>query len=101
MGYGGNTNWEELGATYNFVDCSYSLTLFNYGVVFSALVLVGLVLLARRLYRQGNWNHCFLYLMVLGCCFIEPRLLEVHLNLVLFAAAPILYTCPKWLEGRK
>ena len=101
VGYGGDVDWATIGERYNFVDCSYSLTLFNYGVIFSALVLVGLVLLARRLYKQGNWNHCFLYLMVLGCCFIEPRLLEVHLNLVLFAAAPILYTCPKWLEGRK
>lgn len=101
VGYGGDVDWTTIGERYNFVDCSYSLTLFNYGVVFSALVLVGLVLLGKRLYRQGNWNHCFLYLMVLGCCFIEPRLLEVHLDLVLFAAAPILYTCPKWLEGRK
>lgn len=101
VGYGGDVDWATIGERYNFVDCSYSLTLFNYGVVFSALVLVGLVLLGKRLYRQGNWNHCFLYLMVSGCCFIEPRLLEVHLNLVLFAAAPILYTCPKWLEGRK
>ena len=101
VGYGGDVDWTTIGERYNFVDCSYSLTLFNYGVVFSALVLVGLVLLGKRLYKQGNWNHCFLYLMVLGCCFIEPRLLEVHLNLVLFAAAPILYTCPKWLEGRK
>ena len=101
VGYGGDVDWATIGERYNFVDCSYSLTLFNYGVMFSALVLVGLVLLGKRLYKQGNWNHCFLYLMVLGCCFIEPRLLEVHLNLVLFAAAPILYTCPKWLEGRK
>lgn len=101
VGYGGHVDWQTIGARYNFVDCAYALTLFNYGVVFSALVLVGLVLLGKRLYKQGNWNHCFLYLMVLGCCFIEPRLLEVHLNLVLFAAAPILYTCPKWLEGRK
>lgn len=101
VGYGGNSNWEELGNAYNFVDCSYSLTLFNYGVMFSALVLVLLVLLGKRLYKQGNWNHCFLYLMVLGCCFIEPRLLEVHLNLILFAAAPLLYVCPKWLGEKR
>lgn len=98
VGYGGHIDWSTIAQEYNFVDCSYALTLFNYGVVFSALVLVGLVLLAKHLYRQGNWNHCFLYLMVLGCSFIEPRLLEIHLNLVLFAAAPLLYTCPKWME---
>lgn len=98
VGYGGHIDWTTIAQEYNFVDCSYALTLFNYGVVFSALVLVGLVLLAKRLYRQGHWNHCFLYLMVLGCSFIEPRLLEIHLNLILFAAAPLLYDCPKWLE---
>ena len=76
------------------------MTLFNYGVVFSALVLVGLVLLGKRLYRQGNWNHCFLYLAVLVCSFIEPRLLEIHLNLILFAAAPMLYSCPNGLRGK-
>ena len=101
VGYGGRIDWESIGSSYNFVDCSYSLTLFNYGVIFSALVLVLLVLLGKRLYKQGNWNHCFLYLMVLGCCFIEPRLLEIHLNLILFAAAPLLYTCPKWLGGKR
>lgn len=100
VGYGGHVDWTTIGSRYNFVDCSYSLTLFNYGVVFAALVLVGLVLLGKRLYRQGNWNHCFLYLMVLVCCFIEPRLLEIHLNLILFAAAPMLYGCPAWM-GRK
>lgn len=100
VGYGGHVDWDTIGLRYNFVDCSYSLTLFNYGVLFAALVLVGLVLLGKRLYRQGNWNHCFLYLMVLVCSFIEPRLLEIHLNLVLFAAAPMLYTCPKWMERK-
>lgn len=101
VGYGGHVDWQTIGARYNFVDCAYALTLFNYGVVFSALVLVGLVLLGKRLYRQGNWNHCFLYLVVLVCCFIEPRLLEIHLNLILFAAAPILYACPNCLRGKK
>lgn len=100
VGYGGDVDWTTIGERYNFVDCSYSLTLFNYGAVFAVLALVLLVLLGKRLYRQGNWNHCFLYLMVLGCSFIEPRLLEVHLNLILFAAAPLLYACPKWLGGK-
>lgn len=100
VGYGGNVDWSTIGERYNFVDCSYSLTLFNYGVILSAVVLVALVLLARRLRRQGDWNHCFLYVAVLVCCFIEPRLLEVHLNLILFAGAPMLYACPKWLGGR-
>lgn len=101
VGYGGHVDWETIAERYNFVDCSYSLTLFNYGVLFSAAVLILLVWLGKRLYKQGDWNHCFLYLAVLVCCFIEPRLLEIHLNLILFAAAPILYAFPKWLERKR
>lgn len=101
IGYGGLTEWESIEKSYNFVDCSYALTLFNYGVILSALVLVLLVLLGKRLRRAGNWNHCFLYASVLICSFIEPRLLEIHLNLILFAAAPMLYSTPKLLGGKR
>ena len=100
--YGGPTDLPWRMGIYEYVNGSLQYVEVHPTFLYESLWnLVGLVLLARRLYKQGNWNHCFLYLMVLGCCFIEPRLLEVHLNLVLFAAAPILYTCPKWLEGRK
>ncbi len=100
VGYGGNSNIDAIQDSYNFVDCSYALTLFNYGIIVFIGVLILLVLVGKQLRKKGEYHQCFLYFVMLGYCFIEPRLLELQVNTLLFLMAPMLYAPLKW-RGKK
>lgn len=101
VGYGGEYAGElQEGVQYNFVDCSYLQMLVQYGIVWTAAVLAAFSILLRTLRRQKAWYSLFLTWVILGYCFIEPRLLEIHADIFLCLFVPFLFpwdrTRPKW-----
>ncbi|MFR8033335.1 MAG: hypothetical protein ACLU6W_04855 [Lachnospiraceae bacterium] len=90
VGFGGVTNTDEILASYNFVDSSYGYIIINYGWIVFALAMIAVVWCGRRIRKRESGIRQFLFLMVLLYCFIEPKLLELHVNTFLIIVSPLL-----------
>lgn len=91
IGYGGNTDLASFEGIYNFVDCSYASIILNYGIIVFAGILVLVTITGKDLRKKRQYHKCFLYFMMLVYCFIEPRLIEIQVNTLLFIMAPFIY----------
>lgn len=99
VGYGGeNAGKLAEGLEYNFVDCSYLQMLVQYGLVWTLVILTSLSALLHKLRKEKAWYSLFLVWMVVGYCFVEPRLLEVHANIFLCLLVPFLF---RWDKQRQ
>ena len=92
VGFGGfeADETDRLLDSYNFVDSSYGYVMINYGMIILVLVLVGAVLTGKYVRVHYSIMQTILFVGMLVYCFIEPRLLELHMNTMLFLAAPVL-----------
>ncbi|MBR5753271.1 MAG: hypothetical protein IKX83_02170 [Clostridia bacterium] len=97
VGYGARTDMTAVEKTYNFVDCSYPYVLLNFGVLIFVGLLFCLFWVSVRLGRKGDLYRSFLFGIIFVYCFVEPRLLEVHMNTFLFLTVPLL-TRPPYLR---
>ena len=90
IGFGGSTDTDSLLASYNFVDSSYGYILVNFGILIFCIMIFLFVLCSKYIRRTEGKIRCFIFGIVLLYCFIEPRLLEVHVNTFLFLLVPAL-----------
>ena len=90
IGFGGSTDTDSLLARYNFVDSSYGYILVNFGIIIFCITIFLFVICSKYLRKTEGKIRCFIFGIVLLYCFIEPRLLEVHVNTFLFLLVPAL-----------
>ncbi len=104
VGYGARPDMSAVEKTYNFVDCSYPFILLNFGLLVFVALLFGLFWVSLQLGRKGDLHKVFLFGTIFIYCFVEPRLLEVHMNTFLFLMTPLLVRPPYirlWQKARK
>lgn len=90
IGFGGATDTDSLLAEYNFVDSSYGYILVNYGIVILVLTILVFVVCCKYIRTMESNIRMFVFSIVILYCFIEPRLLELHVNNFLFVTVPAL-----------
>ncbi len=88
IGFGGSYNTDSLLESYNYVDNSYAQILLQYGIIIFAGVLILLTVVSRKVRKEYNNGQILLILWVFLYSFIEPRLLDIYANALLFLAAP-------------
>jgi len=93
-GYG-YTNLDEIEEfEYNFVDSSYARILFDYGLIFSCLVLVGYTTILIKNYNRKNYKLVLTIFFVLIWSFIEQYIIDLGKNVFVIAFIPILEMIP-------
>lgn len=101
-GYGGYgyTNLDEIEEfEYNFVDNSYAVIVFNYGIIFATIVLIGYTYILIINYEKKNYNLIFTIFFVLIWSFIEQYIIEIGKNVFVLAFIPLLQIQPiNWLN---
>lgn len=92
IGFGGSTDTDSLLASYNFVDSSYGYILVNYGIIVFCITILLIILASKYVRKTQSKIRMFVFGVVVLYCFIEPRLLEIHVNNFLFLVVPAV-TC--------
>lgn len=87
-GYGYRGVDEEF--TYNLVDSAYARTIFDYGLVFSALLILGYREILIKCYNEKKYWLLFVIIFVLIWSFLEPIILNIGRNMFVLALIPLL-----------
>ncbi len=80
VGSGTNSVGEITAEQYNFVDCSYMKNIFDYGLIFFVIVIIGFFLLLKKFCEEKNICGIIGLLVVMVVCIMEPRLMQLELN---------------------
>lgn len=73
-GWGGDTAYHN---GYFWIDCSYIVTLLQYGVLVLGIVIAILVVSAFRQRKLGSWERLGVLTLVAGQCMVEHHLTEI------------------------
>ena len=76
--------------TYNLVDSAYSRIIFDYGLIFSALLILGYREILIKHYNDKNYWLLFVILFVLIWSFLEPIILNLGRNMFVLALMPLI-----------
>ena len=87
-GYGYSETDEDF--TYNLVDTAYSRMIFDYGLIFSALLILGYREILIKNYNEKNYWLLFVIIFVLIWAFLEPIILNIGRNAFALALMPLL-----------
>lgn len=87
-GYGYSETDEDF--TYNLVDTAYSRMIFDYGLIFSALLILGYREILINNYKEKNYWLLFVIIFVLIWAFLEPIILNLGRNAFALALMPLL-----------
>ena len=87
-GYGYSETDEDF--TYNLVDTAYSRIIFDYGLIFSALLILGYREILIKNYNEKNYWLLFVIIFVLIWSFLEPIILNLGRNAFALALMPLL-----------
>lgn len=87
-GYGYSETDEDF--TYNLVDTAYSRMIFDYGLIFSALLILGYREILIKNYNEKNYWLLFVIIFVLIWAFLEPIILNLGRNAFALALMPLL-----------
>lgn len=98
IGFGGSTDTDSLLEAYNYVDNSYIKTLLDQGILVFILVMAMTVYIGRRVWKEYSSVESLLIICVMIYCFVEPRLMDLHVNVFLYLAAPFL--CGRFLRAK-
>ena len=96
-GYGGYkyTNLDEIEEfEYNFVDNSYARMVFDYGIIFSCLILIGYSFILIENCKKKNYKLVFTIFFVLVWSFIEQYIIDIGKNVFVLAFIPIIQMFP-------
>lgn len=80
IGFGGNLDPSSLGSTYNFVDCAYAKSLFDYGIIITVLIILGYAAIYTYSIKKGKDLLILIISVILVISIVEPRLLSIELN---------------------
>lgn len=88
-GYG-YTNLDKMDEfEYNFVDSSYARLIFDYGIVFSLIVILMYTYILIKNFNKRNYWTVFLLILVLIWSFIEPYIINLGRNPLTLLLVPI------------
>ena len=87
-GYGYSETDEDY--TYNLVDTAYSRMIFDYGLIFSVLLILGYREILIKNYNDKNYWLLFVIIFVLIWAFLEPIILNLGRNAFALALMPLL-----------
>ena len=87
-GYGYSETDEDF--TYNLVDTAYSRMIFDYGLIFSVLLILGYREILIKNYNDKNYWLLFVIIFVLIWAFLEPIILNLGRNAFALALMPLL-----------
>ena len=79
---------------YNFVDNSYARIVFDYGIIFSCLILIGYSFILIENCKKKNYKLVFTIFFVLGWSFIEQYIVDIGKNVFVLAFIPIIQMFP-------
>lgn len=85
-GWGGNTEYHN---GYFWIDCSYIITLLQYGVLVLGIAIAILTVASFRQRKIGSWERLGILTLVAVQCMVEHHLTEISYNpflLLAFAA---------------
>ena len=88
-GWGGDTGYHN---GYFWIDCSYLITLLQYGVLVLGIVLVILVAAGFRQRKLGSWERLGILTLIAAQCMVEHHLTEISYNPFLLLAFAIAAT---------
>ena len=80
VGFGGDLNPSSLGNTYNFVDCAYAKSLFDYGIIITVLIILGYAVIYTYSIKKRNDILILIISIILVISIVEPRLFSIELN---------------------
>ena len=91
-GYGGYgyTKEKTQDYDYNFVDCSYFRLLFDYGIIFTIVILLAYTEALINCGSQKKYWDIFAICIVLISAVIEHHLIDIGLNIFLVLCIPLL-----------
>ena len=75
---------------YTYVDSSYAKMVFDYGLLFSILVIIAYTLILSDKFEKEEYWDVFILLFVLGWAFIEPCIINLGSNIFIILLAPLL-----------
>lgn len=74
---------------YNYVDSSYARVIFDYGIIFSVIIILAYTLILLKNYKKNKWLIFSLF-FVLIWSFIEQHIINIGRNIFILAFIPIL-----------
>ena len=80
VGFGAQTDLNYASQNYNFVDCSYTKNLLDFGVIFFILIIIGYIYILISLYNQKNIMGIIVICFILIVSIVEPRLFQIEMN---------------------
>ena len=89
-GYGYINKEKMKDFKYNYVDSSYARIVFDYGIIFTYIILLGYTIILFYYLKQENYCECFILLIVLLWCFIEPIIIDIGRNIFVILLIPLL-----------
>ena len=87
-GYKEQNNEEEF--TYNFLDSSYASIVFDYGLIFSCMVILGYRKILITNYKDKNYWLVITIIFVLLWSFIEQHIINLGKNVFVLTFIPLL-----------
>lgn len=99
--FGNDIDWNGWGAygytdeeidenfKYNFVDSSYASIVFDYGLIFSCIVILGYRRILITNYEKENYWLVFTIIFILLWSFIEQHIINLSKNVFVIAFIPL------------
>lgn len=74
---------------YSYVDSSYARIMFDYGIIFTIIVLIGYTIVLIENYKFKNYWIIFTLFFVLIWSLIEQHLVNIYINLFVLTLIPL------------
>ena len=100
--FGSNIKWQGWGGygytvkepletyEYNFVDMSYIRIIFDYGIIATALIIIGYTIELLQNYNKKDYWSILVLCFVLIWAFVEPHIVKISTNFLVVLLAPLL-----------
>lgn len=89
-GYGYINKEKMKDFKYNYVDSSYARIVLDCGIIFTGVILLLYTIALLNYSKKGKKAECFIILVVLLWCFIEPIIIDIGRNIFVIFLIPLL-----------
>ena len=90
IGSGANFTDSVLLSEYNFVDCSYMKNIFDFGLIYTLIILLAYIVLLKSFYENHDMHGILIIFTIMIICIFEPRLIQLEFNAFIILLSPIL-----------
>lgn len=91
FGWGGYGYIEMENFKYNYVDISYFMLIFDYGILIVSCIIAGFTKSFADCFKKKNHWAVFCLVFVLINCLIEPNLMRMDKNIFMLLLIPVLF----------